>query len=128
MNRQNFLKILNILSIYKTKIKIFHWAEITSYNKHHQLDELYDTIDKFQDSFAEDGFMIFGNITPDEFPEYVDIQIKDATDLINKIVLFAEKIKTQLNRNDDVTFSGLQGLTDSFIHDTKIIQYRWQMA
>lgn len=127
MNKSNFLKILNILSIYKNKLKVFHWTEVTSYNRHHQLDELYDIIDKYQDSFAEDGIMIFGNVEVYEFPKVQDIIVNDATDLINKIVIFAEKIKSMLNTKTDVAFSGLSGLTDTFIHDTKIIQYRWQM-
>lgn len=129
MNKTNLLKIISYLNTYKTKLKAAHWAETTSMNKHEQLDKLYDVVDKFQDEFVEESVILSEPINQiSEIPDNILLNINSTEELIEHISKYAVIIKNYINKlQPTAVYSGLSGLTDSFIHDINIIRFRYQM-
>lgn len=126
MTRYNFLKILGTLNGLKNAIKTAHWNETESMNKHQQLDNIYDTINNFQDGFAEDGVSIFGPIGITDIPE-IPHSFYTIDGLVTDVMEYALRLKNSIAQYETADYAGLNSLCDNFVHDMKISMYRFRM-
>lgn len=134
MNRNQFIRILCLIESFKTAIKNVHWNQTKNANKHSQLDEVIAFLNEFEDAFAEDGSITFGNIGLHEIVGE-PIDYVDGTDLMNKLYRFSLKCKEVITGNTSVSetsetpqLAGMHSICDDFIHNMKIALYRYNMS
>ena len=95
-------------------------------NKHEQLDKLYELIVDFQDSFTEEGIVLFGMQDIITLQACSNISISTDESFLDNISEFMTQLKfTLMDADNAAVFAGLESLVDNFIHDFNIIQYRY---
>lgn len=125
MNIKVFQKIIGKLNAFKNAIKVAHWNETESMNKHEQLDKLYSVLNDFQDEFTED-IIVAANIKQ-IYPTNEEYSFLTLDGLVDDIQEFIYRIKYIIDELREPMFAGINGLTDNLIHDINIIIYRIRM-
>ncbi len=123
-NMSYFIKYLNILEGFKTKIKNLHWAAFAM-NIHVRLDELLEIVSDFQDSVAEESMGIHGQLGPNVISgtpcECVD-PLAMLESLKQKTVTFYKGL------GDKVDYVGIKSETETFIHELNKYLYLFRLC
>lgn len=114
-NRRSFLKVLCVLEGFKTVFKESHWMSKNSH--HHEIfDKTINEISDFQDNFAEEGMVIFGDILFGDIkglkPE-VCTGIPALVDLKSFVIAIMNQLDLHNNQNN---LSGLKAQSNKFLH------------
>jgi DNA-binding ferritin-like protein len=120
----NLLRFIQILEGFKIKFKELHW-NADSQHLHNLADEIYESLNQFQDEFAEEVFANYKKFESNSFkPIYGKTKLFIET--LDKLTEFISIIKRKLvshNDNSDIDNSGLIGLCDNYLHVFRKFQY-----
>lgn len=105
------LDYLGTLEGFKSKFKELHWTA-DSMVQHKLCDEVLDTLDGFQDSFAEELFGIYGKPSIGEFVAKPKLN-QDIPSALNEIFIETTSIREVIESEGN---EGLLAITDEFIH------------
>lgn len=119
-----FVRYINILEGYKTKIKNLHWAA-SAMNIHIRLDEMLDIVSDFQDSIAEEAMGIYGqmgsNVISGTPCECVDALMM-LESLKQKTIIFYKSLQ------DKVEYAGIKSETETFMHNINKYLYLFRLC
>lgn len=118
MTQKNLISIASKLEGFKIIFKEAHWNCFPKSTAVHKiLDDCYATVHSFEDSFNEEGTVIFGSFGPGELTaDRTGISVtNDAKELFKELLSFAYEIKQLVK--DDIILCGLSAKVDTFVSD-----------
>lgn len=124
MSAERFLEHINFLEGYKVRIKELHW-NADKLSTHDLCDEIAEHTLGYQDSIAEEGFVLFGKFEPGVFwplePSSTTIN-NLLNEMSNELILFKSEL-----RDDSGKFDGMLGNCDEFLHILNKFKYLTEM-
>lgn len=121
MKREKFITFLNLMEGLKIRIKEKHWTS-KNINNHRELDDLYWNLIRFEDAFAEEGIIIFGEIQPGEIKA---VELDSNIDVIDACLKMTDKLHNLCGTPE---CAGILSEIDSFIHELNTAKYLAKMT
>ncbi len=114
---ENFFLALRKLEGFKIKFKELHWIATTK-PEHDLCGEIYDALNEFQDEFAEQGFMVYGNFQPNTFIA-ISVYKENIFDTLKLLKSFCIAVRRLIPANQ----VGQISLIDDFMGKVNKFQY-----
>jgi hypothetical protein len=122
---EKLINYIRLLESSKLLIKIFHWNSL-NLSQHRLLDELYDLVNKLEDSYVEE--LIGCDLMT---IDYADIVPTTRVGINTKALILKLRMET-INLidaiNDNDRYVGIKSLLESFIHDLNVKKYLFRMV
>ena len=121
---QFFIKFLNQLEGWKTKLKNLHWAAPKK-NIHVYLDDFLEVVSDYQDSVAEDYQGILGHMQPNAI-KGTPCDALNAIDFIKEVIVKTEEFYNRIPQ--DTCYVGIKSETETFIHNIFKYKYLFELT
>ncbi|MCK9416431.1 hypothetical protein M0Q97_07220 [Candidatus Dojkabacteria bacterium] len=121
MEREKFITFLNLMEGLKIRIKEKHWTS-KNINNHRELDDLYWNLSRFEDAFAEEGIIVFGEIQPGEIKA---VELDSNIDIIDACLKMTDKLHLLCGT---LECAGILSEVDGFIHELNTAKYLAKMT